>query len=104
MHPRRRLFLKCDANRGSLTRLAGRFDLSVVIANCVLDNGQSRTGSAGLSGMAFIHAVEALKHLRNADAGVAHSQKNAAAFPINADRYRVAVSNLPGDLPPGIGP
>ena len=79
-------FLKRNGNGSSFLRGAFQRDLSVVIGCGMLDNGKTKTGTAGLPGVTFVHTVKAFKNTavmfrRNADTGITDSQ--ASVFDID---------------------
>ena len=70
-------------------------DLSVVVLNSVLHDGQAKAGATGLLGMALIHTIESFKHLvlmfgRNTDTSILHTQQNFTVLLSNGYLYTAA--------------
>ena len=87
--------LKCDGDCSALAGLAFQLEPGAVVLRGVADDGKTQSRAADLLRVAFVDAVEPLKHTRlvgvgNADAGVRDTQNRpSGAF---ADRCRDAAA------------
>ena len=81
------LFLgKADADSRAFAQCAVQVDAGIVEDGGVLHNGKPQTGSAGLSGMAFVYPVKALKDpslftFRDSDPIICHTVERMP-FPV----------------------
>ncbi len=87
--------IKQNRNGSTFIRFTVYCNFAMVVLNSMLHDRQTKTGAAGLLGMALIHTIETLKYFllmfgSNADASILHAQQNFTGLLCNGHFHTAA--------------